>query len=259
MVKAIWTALLLCIFSWTGVYGQEQGTKEAPPDMVNIPGGEFTMGSSEGDDDERPVHTASVKGFWMDMYEVTNAQYKVFVDMTNHRIPYNVWDGREVWKDNSFPEEAANQPVINVSWDDAVAYCRWLGKRLPTETEWERAARGGLDGKRYPWGDGPPEGRAWLGGRWAMAKTLKPVGSYSPNGYGLYDMAGNTSEWVSSAPLPYPYAADDGREEPEGYEKRVLRGGSWRDAPIFLRCANRAAYIATARMNVMGFRCARDE
>jgi len=259
MAKAIWTALLLCLFVWAGAYGQEQKTRKAPPDMVYIPEGEFAMGSEEGEDDERPVHTVAVKGFWIDPYEVTNAQYKVFVDATNHRIPHNVWDGREVWEDKGFPEEAANQPVINVSWDDAMAYCRWLGKRLPTEAEWERAARGGREGKRYPWGDDPPDGRAWFGSRWARAKTLKPVGSYPANGYGLYDMAGNASEWVSSALLPYPYAADDGREEPEGYEKRVLRGGAWRDAPFFLRCANRAAYIATARMNLMGFRCAKDE
>ena len=150
------------------VVSQRTLTVSSKPDgkgveMVLIPTGEFEMGSNDGDDDEKPVHTVFVDAFYIDIYEVTNAQYKKFVEATGHREPkgYGFVDGEvkddfEPWKSPDFNGD--NQPVVCVSWHDAMAYAQWAGKRLPTEAEWEKAARGGLKGKRYPWGDEAPDG-----------------------------------------------------------------------------------------------------
>ena len=174
--------------------------KEAKPsnleNMVLIPAGEFQMGSNDGESfsDEHPVHTVFLDAFYMDKYPVTNAQYKVFVDTNpqwgKHDIPkkYHDVDYLKHWRGNNFPRGEADHPVINVSWYAAMAYAQWQGKRLPTEAEWEKAARGGVDGEKYPWGDFADPSK--VNYDWNIGDTT-PVGKYSPNGYDLYDMCGN--------------------------------------------------------------------
>ena len=208
-----------------------------PEGMVLIPEGWFLMGSpeGEGDSDEHPQHKVWVDAFWIDRCEVTNAQYEKFMKATGHRAP-------RYWDNDSFNKP--DYPVVGVSWDDAVAYCNWAGKRLPTEVEWEKAARGGLVGKDYPWGDNISHDNAnydGTGGRDRWDNT-SPVGSFPPNGYGLYDMAGNVYEWCADW-----YDEDYYRSSPERNPKgpntgdrRLLRGGSWVGSTNGLRCASRS-------------------
>ena len=212
--------------------------------MALIPAGEFQMGSNDGRDIEKPVHTVYVDAFYMDVYEVTNAQYRKFVQATGHREPIGwgyvdgKWkDGFEPWKDSRFNGD--NQPIVCVSWDDAVAYCAWAGKRLPTEAEWERAARGGLAGKRYPWGDSIDKSQANYNRN--VGKPT-PVGRYEPNRYGLYDMVGNAWEWCADW-YGSDYYKNSPKRNPTGPNSgswRVLRGGSWyNDFASWVVCAVR--------------------
>lgn len=230
--------------------------KDGAP-MVLIPAGEFQMGSNDGYDDEKPVHKVYLDAFYMDVYEVTNAQYKKFMDATGHKTP-------ACWNDPEY--NAPDQPVVSVSWDDAKAYCDWAGKRLPTEAEWEKAARGGLMGKTFPWGDNPTHDDAnylYTGGKDRWEYTTAPVGSFAPNGYGLYDMAGNVSEWGADLYGKDYYTVSPMRNPTgPGWGKsylRVLRGGSYGDGPFDLRVACRYCY--THRMfpdhghHSVGFRC----
>ena len=248
-------------------------------EMVLIPAGEFEMGDhfNEGLADELPVHTVSLDDFYMDVNEVTNAQYKKFVEATGHREPKGygfvdgeVKDGFEPWKSPDFNGD--NQPVVCVSWHDAMAYAQWAGKRLPTEAEWEKAARGGLKGKRYPWGDNISHDDAnylGTGGRDTWAKTA-PVGSFPPNGYGIYDMAGNVWEWCldeyqadfySKSPRTNPIAGAANLDEiinnfTNLTVGRVLRGGSWFSFTDYVRVAFRVRlYPDDRRYVVYGFRC----
>ena len=244
-------------------------------EMVLIPAGDFQMGSydSEADDNEKPVHTVYLDAFYMDKYEVTNAQFKVFVDANpqweKYRIPRNYHNGDYLyyWTRNSYPSGKGNHPVMFVSWYAAMAYAQWAGKRLPTEAEWEKAARGGLVGKKYPWGDTIDVHKANYG--FNIDKTT-PVGRYPPNGYGLYDMAGNVSEWCLDAyemdfyarsPRRNPFAGEMTlREVIVNYQNvttdRVLRGGSLYHSASNLRVAYRYG-ASPARPIVDGFRCAR--
>ena len=168
----------------------------APEGMVLIPAGEFQMGSNNGNSDEQPVHTVYVDAFYMDIYEVTNAQYKKFVNANpqwrKDRIPssYSYHNG-------DYPRGKGNHPVTSVSWYDAMAYTQWAGKRLPTEAEWEKAARSGLVGLKYPWGNSISSSKANYG--YSLERITAAVGSYPPNGYGLYDMVGNVWEWCLDA------------------------------------------------------------
>lgn len=169
-------------------------SEEVEVEFVAIPSGEFQMGSNDGYNDERPVHIVKVASFQMSKHLITNAQYRKFVEATGHRAP-------KYWNDDRFNQP--NQPVVGVSWHDAQAFCEWAGGKLPTEEEWEYAARGGLVGKKYPWGDEPPdETRANYG---MNVGNSSPVGSYPPNGYGLYDMAGNVWEWCQDEYDPDAY------------------------------------------------------
>ena len=198
-LRAAANLFLICCFS---VYvfacrQDSQSTTEPPTEiisevdgatMVLIPAGTFQMGSTIGDSDEQPVHTVSLNAFYMDIYEVTNARYQRFVESTGYPQPPLSHNPRF---------NAPDTPVVRMSWRDAVAYAAWANKRLPTEAEWEYAARGGLVGKRYPNGDiitYTDANLAGVGGtdKW---KWTAPVGSFPPNGYNLYDMAGNVWEW----------------------------------------------------------------
>lgn len=246
-----------------------------PDGMVLIPAGEFEMGSHTGKNNERPVHTVYVDAFYMDAYEVTNAQYKAFVDANpewrKENIAEEFHDGvyLRLWNGNSYPDDKADHPVVYVSWYAAMAYAQWAGKRLPTEAEWEKAARGGLIGKAYPWGDTFDATRANYG---RYFNEPIAVGQYPPNGYGLYDMAGNVSEWCLDEYDPDFYAtsarknpfSNGTREEVINSFKvikkknRVLRGGCWSDNGLFLRVAHRdwgpQHYTSVFR----GFRCVKN-
>lgn len=225
--------------------------------MVLIPADEFEMGDHHGVgfDDEQPVHTVYLDAFYIDKYEVTNAQYRKFMDATGHSAP-GYWNDALV--------NAPKQPVVGLSWHDAVAYAEWEGKRLPTEAEWEKAARGGLVGKRYPWGDEAPDAGGVYRANYDPGGFdedgyfyTSPVGSFAPNGYGLYDMAGNVWEWCAdwrdggyyaNSPYNNPLGPDSG-------SFRVLRGGSWLYGPGRLRVADRDDYSPSLTDINIGFRC----
>jgi formylglycine-generating enzyme required for sulfatase activity len=195
-------------------------------ELVLIPPGEFTMGSGKGHGDEKPVHKVYLDAFYIGKYPITNVQYKRFVEATRRRAPRH-------WSGGRIPEGKENHPVVMVSWYDARAYCKWLAEetgeivRLPTEAEWEKAARG-TDGRLYPWGNEFDGDRC---NTWESdIRDTTAVGEYSPRGdspYGAADMAGNVWEWMSSLYKDYPYNPDDGRENPEANGSRVLRGGSF--------------------------------
>jgi len=216
-------------------------------EMVLIPAGSFQMGSNDGKNDEKPVHTIYVDAFYMDKYEVTNAQYRKFMSATGHRKP-------DYWNDSRFNK--SNQPVVGVTWHDATAYARWAGKRLPTEAEWEKAARGGLEGKKYPWGDTIDSSRACYDQDYLTGKPVS-VGSYSANGYGLYDMAGNVYEWCADWYVSdyYSFLPSRNTQGPSSGSYRVLRGGSWFDVTFYLRAASRYNLFPAGTIFYDGFRC----
>ena len=221
-------------------------------EFVSIPPGWFLMGSEEGQPSERPVHRVWVDGFRMAVHPVTRAEYAGFLDAAGHDPP------RE-WDNPAF--RRGDLPVVGVSWHDATAYCAWRsrrrpGVRLPTEAEWERAARGGPDGQRYPWGDEVPDwvpnrGRGPLDGPW-------PVTLGTPNGFGLYGIAANIHEWCSNwhdrdfyerAPAVNPVGPEEGR-------RRASRGGAWRHALTLNRTAARSSLDPSLRYTDYGFRLA---
>jgi formylglycine-generating enzyme required for sulfatase activity len=239
-------------------------------DMIMIPAGPFLMGSGDeeikkvvrdlgggelGPDvkwfaSERPQHEVNLKSFYIDKYEITNAKYKEFILATKRPSPRH-------WESGNYPAGQDNFPVVYVSWNDANAYCRWVGKRLPTEIEWEKAARG-TDARVWPWGNTfdltKCNVESWEG------SGPKPVGSY-PNGvspYGVFDMAGNVWEWTDSWYDAYPGSTYSNPEF--GKKFRVLRGGSWYHydslGPIGARCASRDRAAPESISYVAGFRCA---
>lgn len=227
-------------------------------EMLYIPDGTVLLGSAHYPD-ERPVHAVEVAGFSLAIYPVIQAAYAVFVEETGHRSPRGWRRGR--------PDPAClNMPVVFVSAQDAEAYCAWLSARtgdayhLPTEAEWELAARGEDNRRIYPWGDifDDEHVNAWeenpLEGRCAVGLFPEARGPY-----GHHDLAGNVWEWCSSLFWPYPYRADDGREDPGALSSpRVMRGGSWRSRANSLRCAVRQGEAPQDSFSVTGFRIARD-
>ena len=264
--------------------------------MVLIPAGDFQMGSNDRNTEgnERPVHTVYVDAFYMDKYEVTNAQFKAFVDANpqwqKDNIPDKYHDGHylDSWTENSYPSGRDTHPVMFVSWYAAMAYAQWAGQRLPTEAEWEKAARGGLEGKKYPWGNSAPDGtqcnfadvtlanRNIDGITWSDDSVndghafTATVGSYPANGYGLHNMAGNVYEWCLDeydagfyrrSPRRNPVAGgwvEDGFAKVQDHNDRVLRGGSWLSAVLDLRVASRFRVSPSFSSGYLGFRCARD-
>jgi len=311
---------------------------KAPPDMVWIPGGEFTMGTDGpiGRNDERPAHRVRVDGFWMDQAEVTNRQFERFVEATgyvttaekaptleevmkqvppgtpppakellvpgalvftppNASVPLdNVarwwsWMPGANWRHPEGPasnlEGRELHPVVHVSWDDAVAFAKWAGRRLPTEAEWEFAARGGLEGKVYVWGDEPPSDWRIFANIWqgefpnrntkadGYVRTA-PVKSFKPNGFGLYDMAGNVWEWCADwydselyerraggGMVVNPTGPEKSHDPTQPYQPlRVERGGSFlchESYCLRYRPSARHGGAPDTGMSHVGFRCAR--
>jgi sulfatase modifying factor 1 len=258
------------------------------PEFALIPSGEFLMGSDSGEEDERPAHRVHLDDFLMAVHPVTNGEYARFVQDFGYRAPaiYELplvvtAGGRErerafratghpyVWIDSEPPANRLDHPVTLVRWEDAIAYCAWLSSasgqavRLPTEAEWEKAARGGLDGKRYPWGDRLDRNLA----NFLVDPSLKstqgttPWSDYPPNGFGLFDMAGNVWEWVQDWHSPTYYAVSPS-EAPAGPSEgtlRVLRGGSWLSADAgMLACSHRHKVPADTYSYGIGFRIVRD-
>ncbi len=258
--------LLALLLFGAGSAAEPHCTDDRTEDICWIAGGEFWMGrthlwlideigwQTRDRVDDRPVHRVHVPGFWMDRAEVTQEAYRRFAQATGRAEPFH-------WR-QGFPEEAARRPAYNVTWEDAAAYCAFRGKRLPTEAEWEKAARGQVDGAPYPWGlefapddgDGPPA-------RVGHPHGPADVGSYPANGYGLFDMIGNIAEWVADR-YDLGYYAVSPVESPKGPAEapyRVFRGGSWADADeritsVFYRNFTRP----DTTIHSIGFRCAMD-
>ena len=219
--------------------------------MISIPAGEFSMGSDSGDPDQAPAHTVSVTAFKLDKTEVTNAEFAAFVKATNYKTTEEEGGGGS-WRD--FAEGRDNNPVVKVSWADATAFCTWAGKRLPTEAEWEYAARG-TDGRIYPWGnEWNPDA---CNGRERGIRSTTAVGSFPAGAspFGVLDMAGNVREWTADWYDKYP-----GSSFSSAYFKkfRVHRGGGWYDPPEALRTTVRNAGPPETANDDLGFRCAGD-
>lgn len=289
--------LALCaILSLLPATGQETASAEHTPDeMVLVPAGEFTMGASSdegGLPDEQPLRLVYLSAFWIDRYEVTNAAYARFVQETGYQVPANAAPALTLWDHNSPLPGIEQHPVVNVSWLDAVAFCRWAGKRLPTEAEWEKAARG-TDRRTYPWGnewnfdhansasywaqrtvqfaDSTQWEAFWIRGEGAAISKEKgvrgevltlPVGSF-PSGaspYGAMDMAGNAAEWVQDwyNPNHYRWASLTDPQGPGRGAIKAMRGGSWLKPAISLRTTDRDWGTMDSRPSGTGFRCARD-
>ena len=265
------------------------------PDMVLVPPGEFFMGAPSGSHalpDEQPERRIYLSGFWIDRHEATHADYLQFVQATGHRAPANANQAVTLWDKGRPLPGIEDHPVINISWDDAVAFCHWRNKRLPTEAEWEKAARG-TDRRVYPWGDewemnfansasywagrkvefssGADWDEFWLrgeGARISKERGVKgevltlPVGSFPAGAspYGLLDMAGNAAEWVQDWYNPN-YYKEASLSDPTGPDRgaiKGMRGGSWLKPAVSLRATDRDWGTIDGRPSGTGFRCAKD-
>jgi formylglycine-generating enzyme required for sulfatase activity len=240
--------------------------KDGAP-MILIPAGPFLMGSNDGLPNERPEHTVMLNAYYIDQFEVTAGRYQKFLESAKHDLP-------PTWDDEA-AQAMGDLPAVGMSWKDAAAYCKWAGRRLPTEAEWEKAARG-TDGRRYPWGHMQPfvDIANYNRGVWVSeAVTLVPVnsglegmsvrhglkeGGKSP--YGLFHMAGNAAEWVADwyDREYYLKSPDKNPTGPATGEKRVMRGGSWADLPTALRVTARFSAEQEFEDRTIGFRCGMD-
>lgn len=258
-------------------------SKDGVP-MAYIPGGKFVMGTTESDHTEvAPPHKVEVSAFYMDIYEVTNEQFAEFLSAMKMeetpggkrwrwivlRSDLEASERKEFWPTEIELENGVykafegyeRHPVISVSWEAATEYCKWVGKRLPTEAEWEFAARGGLEEKKYPWGDALPNEKAVVYQReWRNNADPQPtakVGSLYPNAYGLYDMSGNVWEWCSDWFEP-SYYFDSAPVNPQGPASgfvKTLRGGSWFNPSEVLKVSSRNFDYPMALIETVGFRC----
>ena len=221
--------------------------------MVVVPAREFLMGCERGAEDEKPVHRVFVDQFAIGKFAVTNSLYRFFVAETAHQVPQG-------WNNPDFNHP--DQPVTSISWFDAVTFCEWLSKRtgkpycLPTEAQWECAARGGLEGRLYTWGDEAPQeqpdySRLWLTGP-------ERVGQRPPNGFGLHDISENVHEWCADWYAQNYYAVSQGVNPrgPETGSRRASRGGSWRHQIKITRVAARSSIPPQFQYSDYGFRCA---
>ncbi|MCX8155843.1 MAG: formylglycine-generating enzyme family protein [Verrucomicrobiae bacterium] len=255
--RQLFSLVLLSISLWLGAWALFAAE---PPktimakdgaEMVLVPAGPFLMGSLKGEPDERPPHRVHLKAYYIDKYEVTHEQYARFLQATGRRAPVD-------WPGGQMPAQLARHPVVNVSFEDAEAYARWAGKRLPTEAEWEKAARG-TNGWVYPWGN-EPQGKKTASGAEGKERTW-PVGSFpddvSP--YGCYDMAGNVWEWTSSWYDAYP--GNPQRELEYGTKFKVIRGGgaiAYYQAESTRRTSDRVRSVPYGVYDGLGFRCVKD-
>ena len=231
---------------------------DAPNEMILIPAGKFIRGTNERLADEGPQHEVELPAYYIDKFEVTNLQYKKYVDEAKRRSP-------EHFEARMYPPGKADHPVTFVSWKDAKRYCEWAGKRLPTDMEWEKAGRG-TDGRTFPWGNIFEMHAANTPVRWEdlkMEGDTSPVGSFEAgvSPYGLYDMSGNVWEWTASWYMQYPGNAR--KTENYGKKYRTLKGGSWWDCS-FYQCGisapvyNRSFFSSKVKNSSFGFRCAKD-
>jgi formylglycine-generating enzyme required for sulfatase activity len=223
------------------------------PALAAIPAGWFLMGSETGQDNERPTHRVWIDAFQLAMHQVTNADYGLFLRYSGKLPP-------PFWHDPDFRHP--HQPVVGVSWLEAADYCAWLTSlsghpyRLPTEAEWERAARGGVEGALFPWGDAPPESLPNYASRWQAGP--EPVGQSEPNIYGLHDICANVHEWCSDWYDAGYYAISPERNPrgPQSGNRRASRGGSWRHHIKVTRCAARSSIPPHFQYADYGFRVA---
>lgn len=228
-------------------------------EMVFIPDGEFTMGGSEYDSEKPPHRVRLTKGYWMYRTVVTVRQYEKFCQDTGRKMP-----PEPVYENNHFNVDWAKKdhPIVNVNWNDAIAYCRWAGVDLPTEAQWERAARGPEEFK-FPWGNSFDASKLWSSKeQLGDAGGTSPVGKFPANGFGLYDMAGNVWQWCLDCYDEKFYSShfaeqpDPINTEGDDQTRRVLRGGSWLyDTPYVFRCSHRDSFTPDGRFYIFGFRC----
>jgi formylglycine-generating enzyme required for sulfatase activity len=226
-------------------------------EMILIPAGDFLMGSDD-DKNASPTHKVYVDSFYIARHPVTNTEYGKFVNGIGHPYPQH-------WKDGEIPLGKENHPVVYVTWEDAVTYAKWAECRLPTEVEWEKAARG-VDGRRYPWGNEFDVNKCNV--KESEIGDTSIVGKYSPQGdspYGVADMLGNVAEWCSSRwgrgfakpRFRYPYLANDGRENSDAGDRRIIRGQSWSNVMALTACSNRDGFFPINCYADFGFRTAK--
>lgn len=251
MYKHIVSALLLSFIMLT--YGQTED-KNPPEGMVLIPGGTFMMGTNDGQSIAAPKHPVSLKAFYMDTHEVSNREYEKFCMAAGYKFP-EFW-GMDIYKSGpDYPE----YPVVGVSNFDAAQYAEWAGKRLPTEAEWEHAARGGLEDIDYPYGEKADHASSRFNDPEAEKGPVK-TGSFRPNGYGLYDMSGNAWEWVSDwfSEIYYSESPEDNPVGPSMGTFRVFRGGGWHSGGGCTTVHRRNALPSHWVDFAGGFRCVQD-
>jgi iron(II)-dependent oxidoreductase len=227
---------------------------ERIPEIVVIPEGWFFMGSQSGPENEMPRHRVWLDAFGIGKFPVTNREYRIFVEQTKSPLP-------PFWSDAIFSDP--EQPVVGVNWDDAMAYCQWLGQttgqefRLPSEAEWERAARGNRENALYPWGNEPPSERPFAGCDPKLGGPAR-VGTNPPSEFGLYDMSEGVHEWCSDYydARYYRRSPEKNPRGPASGKRRSSRGGSWRHRIKFSRCAARSSLPPTFKYADYGFRVA---